>query len=127
MWARIKDWAERLKRDIVALWIAARCPDTPWIARIIALLVAGYALSPIDLVPDFIPVAGLIDDLLIVPLGIALVVACIPPALMARYREEAAGMLERPVSRTGAMAILSLWAVGLVLLCLGAVRAAAGR
>lgn len=127
MLARLRDWARRLKRDVIALWIAARCPDTPLIARIIALLVAGYALSPIDLVPDFIPVLGLIDDLLIVPLGIALAVAFIPPALMARYREEAAQALDRPTSGVAAVVILSLWAVGLVLLCLWAIRAAAGR
>lgn len=121
----VKAWAKRLKRDVVALWIAARNPDTPWIARIIAILVAGYALSPIDLIPDFIPVLGLLDDLLIVPLGIALAVACIPAPLMVRYRDEAEKMLARPVSRAGTAAIILLWMGGAVLLALWAFKAPA--
>ena len=69
---RLKNWARQLKRDVVALWIAARDPRTPWLAKLVAAAVAGYALSPIDLIPDFIPVLGYLDDLLIVPAGIAL-------------------------------------------------------
>lgn len=113
MLAALKAWAKRLKREVVALWIAARSADTPWFARLIALLVAAYALSPIDLIPDFIPVLGLLDDLLIVPLGIMLAVRCIPPVLMARYRAEAADRAERPSSRAGVIIVLMLWAVGL--------------
>ncbi|QGP79848.1 YkvA family protein [Sphingobium sp. CAP-1] len=127
MLTAIKGWAKRLKRDVVALWIAARSAKTPWVARIIALLVAGYALSPIDLIPDVIPVLGLLDDLLIVPLGIALAVACIPAALMARYRREAERVLARPVSRVGAAVILLLWLGVLVLLAGWALRAAGAR
>ncbi|WP_294133824.1 YkvA family protein [Sphingobium sp.] len=113
MLAALKAWAKRLKREVVALWIAARRADTPWFARLIALLVAAYALSPIDLIPDFIPVLGLLDDLLIVPLGIALAVRCIPSALMARYRAEAADRAERPSSRAGVIIVMVVWAVGL--------------
>lgn len=113
MLAALKAWAKRLKREVVALWIAARSPDTPWFARLIALLVAAYALSPIDLIPDFIPVLGLLDDLLIVPLGIMLAVRSIPPALMARYRAESADRAERPSSRAGVIIVMVLWAVGL--------------
>lgn len=113
MLAALKAWAKRLKREVVALWIAARCADTPWFTRLIALLVAAYALSPIDLIPDFIPVLGLLDDLLIVPLGIALAVRCIPSALMARYRAEAAGRADRPSSRAGIIIVLMLWGIGL--------------
>jgi uncharacterized membrane protein YkvA (DUF1232 family) len=113
MLAALKAWAKRLKREVAALWIAARCTNTPWFARLIALLVAAYALSPIDLIPDFIPVLGLLDDLLIVPLGIALAVRCIPPALMARYRSEAACRADRPSSSVGVIIVLTLWAVGL--------------
>lgn len=113
MLAALKAWAKRLKREVVALWIAARRADTPWFARLIALLVAAYALSPIDLIPDFIPVLGLLDDLLIMPLGIMLAVRCIPPALMARYRAEAADRAERPSSRAGAIIVMVVWAVGL--------------
>lgn len=113
MLAALKAWAGRLKREVWALWIAARSPDTPLPARLIALLVAAYALSPIDLIPDFIPVLGLLDDLLIVPLGIALAVRCIPAALMARYRIEATARADRPSSRAGMFIVLSLWGVGL--------------
>lgn len=113
MLAALKAWAKRLKREVVALWIAARSPDTPWFARLIALLVAAYALSPIDLIPDFIPVLGLLDDLLIVPLGIMLAVRSIPSALMARYRAEAADRAERPSSRAGVIIVMVVWAVGL--------------
>lgn len=113
MLAALKAWAKRLKREVVALWIAARSADTPWFARLIALLVAAYALSPIDLIPDFIPVLGLLDDLLIVPLGIMLAVRSIPPALVARYRAEAADRAERPLSRAGVIIVMVVWAVGL--------------
>lgn len=113
MLAALKAWAGRLKREVLALWIAARSPDTPLPARLIALLVAAYALSPIDLIPDVIPVLGLLDDLLIVPLGIALAVRCIPAALMARYRIEATARADRPSSRAGMFIVLSLWGVGL--------------
>lgn len=113
MLAALKAWAGRLKREVLALWIAARSPDTPLPARLIALLVAAYALSPIDLIPDVIPVLGLLDDLLIVPLGIALAVRCIPAALMARYRIEATARADRPSSRAGMFIVLFLWGVGL--------------
>ena len=93
----IKEWARTLKRDAVALWIAARDPRTPWHAKVTAGAVAAYALSPIDLIPDFIPVVGYLDDLLIVPLGIALVVKMIPAPLMADFRAQAA-QREKPTS-----------------------------
>ncbi|MBX4420846.1 DUF1232 domain-containing protein, partial [Mycobacterium tuberculosis] len=73
----IKQWARRIKRDVVALWIAARDPRTPTLAKVIAGFVAAYALSPIDLIPDFIPVVGYLDDLLIVPAGILLAIKLI--------------------------------------------------
>jgi uncharacterized membrane protein YkvA (DUF1232 family) len=107
---RLKDWARRLKRETVALWIAARDPRTPAAARIAAAAVAAYALSPIDLIPDFVPVLGLLDDLILVPAGIALVIRLIPPALMDEYRAAAAAA-ERPRSRAGAAAILLVWAL----------------
>src|SRR3712207_244357 len=74
---RAKAWARMIKRDVVALWLAARHPRTPWYAKVAAAMVAAYALSPIDLIPDFVPVLGYLDDLLIVPLGILLVVKLI--------------------------------------------------
>jgi uncharacterized membrane protein YkvA (DUF1232 family) len=116
MLAALKAWAGRLKRDVVALWLAARDPRTPWLAKMLAGLVAAYALSPIDLIPDFIPVLGLLDDLLIVPAGLWLAVRIVPPELMADFRAEAASR-ERPASRAAAMVIVALWlaAAGLIL------------
>src|SRR5438445_9945018 len=87
-----KAWARAIKRDVVAVWIAARDPRVPWYAKALALLVAAYALSPIDLIPDFIPVLGQLDDLIIVPLGILLVIKLIPAELMAEFREQAASL-----------------------------------
>jgi uncharacterized membrane protein YkvA (DUF1232 family) len=116
MFAALKAWAGRLQRDVVALWLAARDPRTSWQAKALAGFVAAYALSPIDLIPDFIPVLGYLDDLLIVPVGIWLAVRQIPPPLMAEFREQAAAR-SRPRSRTAAIAIVALWfaAAGLIL------------
>lgn len=105
----LRDWARRLARDAVALWIAARDPRTPWRAKLAAAAVAAYALSPIDLIPDFIPVLGYLDDLLIVPLGVWLAVRLIPPELMATFREAAARRADRPRSAAGAAAVIALW------------------
>ena len=89
MIARLKAWARTLKREIVVLWLAARDPRVPLGAKLLAGLVAGYALSPIDLIPDFIPVLGLLDDLLLVPAGIWLVLRMIPLGLVAELRAQA--------------------------------------
>jgi uncharacterized membrane protein YkvA (DUF1232 family) len=117
MLARLKDWARAVKRDVVALFLAARDSRTPWYAKVIAGLVAAYALSPIDLIPDFIPVVGYLDDLVIVPLGIWIVVGLVPGDLMQEFRAEAARLEAKPVSRVGALFIVALWiaAVGLLL------------
>jgi uncharacterized membrane protein YkvA (DUF1232 family) len=101
-----------MKRDVVALWLAARDPRVPWHAKALAGAVAAYALSPIDLIPDFIPVLGLLDDLLIVPLGIWAVVRMIPAPVMAELRA-AAQSREKPVSRIGLAIILLAWAAAL--------------
>jgi uncharacterized membrane protein YkvA (DUF1232 family) len=106
---QLKGWAKRLKRDVLTLWIAARSRQTPWTARIMAGLVAAYALSPIDLIPDFIPVLGYLDDLLIVPLGIYLTLQLIPAPLLAHFREQADARTSRPKSMIGAVAIVSIW------------------
>ena len=115
MLARLKAWAARLRRDVVALWLAARDPRTPLAAKAVAALVAAYALSPIDLIPDFVPVLGYLDDLVIVPLGVALAIRLIPPSLLAEFREAAAQRTQRPTSRLGAAAILALWLIGSVI------------
>lgn len=101
----------RLKRDVVALWITARDVRSPWGAKVTAGAVAAYALSPIDLIPDVIPVLGLLDDLLIVPLGIALVIRLIPAPLMAEFRDLASRRKGRPQSVAAAAIIVMLWAL----------------
>jgi uncharacterized membrane protein YkvA (DUF1232 family) len=113
---RLIAWARTVKRDVVALWLAARDPRTPLVAKLVAASVAAYALSPIDLIPDFIPIIGYLDDLLIVPLGIALAVRLVPGPLMAEFRTTAAARAERPVNRAMAVAFVTIWvlAAGLV-------------
>jgi uncharacterized membrane protein YkvA (DUF1232 family) len=100
---------------VLAIYCAARDPRTPWYARALALCVAAYALSPIDLIPDAIPVLGLLDDVILVPLGILLVVRLIPEPAMAEGRRAAEGLAERPVSRAGAVAIGTVWIAGAAL------------
>lgn len=114
--ARLRGWARRVKRDVVALWLAAKDRRTPLAAKLAAAAVAAYALSPIDLIPDFIPVLGLLDDALIVPLGVLLAVRLVPPALMAEFRADAERLERRPISRAGAAAIVLLWLLGAALL-----------
>jgi uncharacterized membrane protein YkvA (DUF1232 family) len=91
----IRDWARRIKRDLAAVASAARDPRTPAVARIAAVLVVAYALSPIDLIPDVVPVLGLLDDVILVPLGLLLVIRLIPPEILAEHRRraDAAGRL----------------------------------
>jgi len=100
---------EGLKREALTLWVAARDTRTPLATKLMAGAVAAYAFSPIDLIPDFIPVFGLLDDLLIVPLGVWAVMRLIPKPLLADFRAEAAALAERPVSRMAAIAIVALW------------------
>ncbi|MER8827268.1 YkvA family protein [Mesorhizobium sp. M0938] len=112
----MKAWLETAKRrardiklDVVALWFAARDPRVPWSAKLVAGMVAAYALSPIDLIPDFIPVLGYLDDLIIVPLGVILAIKLIPPPLMDEFRARAAALERRPQSRTAMFFIVALW------------------
>jgi uncharacterized membrane protein YkvA (DUF1232 family) len=108
-WSKLRAWAKALKRDVHALYFAARDRRTPWTARIAAMLVAGYVLSPIDLIPDFIPVLGYLDDVILAPIGVWLVIKLIPPDLFAEYRQRAAEAAVRPTSRVGAAAIVAIW------------------
>lgn len=112
--ARLRDWARRLKRDVVALWLAARDPRVPLAAKLLAGAVAAYALSPIDLIPDFIPILGYLDDLLIVPAGIWLAVRMIPAALFADLRRQAEARAERPTSGIAAIVVVLVWIAALV-------------
>ncbi len=114
--AKAKQWAKALKRDVHAIWLAARDPQTPWFAKMLAIAVAAYALSPIDLIPDFIPVLGYLDDLIILPLGIMLVVRLIPPDLMAKHREAASQASKAPVSRAAAAVFIAVWVLSAALL-----------
>lgn len=106
---RAKLWARTLKTDAVAVYFAARHPDMPMAARVLALAVAAYALSPIDLIPDFIPVLGYLDDLIIVPLGLMLVVRLTPPHVMAAARQCAHDTLSRPKTWWMAGFFIALW------------------
>lgn len=112
MLSRLRDWARTIKRDVVMLWLAARDPRTPWQAKVVGGFVAAYALSPIDLIPDFVPVLGYLDDLLLVPVGIWIAVKMIPPLVVADLRVEADGIVDRPTSRSAAVVVVTIWIVG---------------
>jgi uncharacterized membrane protein YkvA (DUF1232 family) len=116
MLSHLKAWARNLKRDSHAIYLASRDPRVPWYAKALAMAVAAYALSPIDLIPDFIPVVGYLDDLIIVPLGIWLVVSLIPGEVMAECRARADEVGQRPVSRAGMIAIIAVWIAGAIML-----------
>lgn len=102
-------WARIAKRDVHAIYLASRDPRVPWYAKLVAISVAAYALSPIDLIPDFVPILGYLDDVVLVPLGILLVVRLIPADSMAEHRAAAEIAAARPVSRAGAAAIVLVW------------------
>ena len=111
------DKIKTLKRDTHALYLACRDPRTPWYARLLAYAVIGYAVSPVDLIPDFIPVIGYLDDLIVVPLGLMLLVRLISPAVMADARRQADRTpWTRPRSWIAAGTIVLLWAAGMTLL-----------
>lgn len=112
---KLRDRLKNLKKEIplqsYALYLACRDPRTPWYAKALAAAVAAYAFSPIDLIPDFIPVLGYLDDLLIVPLGIALAIRLIPSDVLADCREQARQRLARgtPTSRAAAVVVVVIW------------------
>lgn len=109
----LRDWARRIKRDGVTLWFARKHPRTPWTAKALAVFVVAYALSPIDLVPDFIPVLGYLDDVLLLPVLMWLTLRLIPADVLADCRAQAEEWLARegrkPRSMAGAVAIVALW------------------
>jgi uncharacterized membrane protein YkvA (DUF1232 family) len=121
-----KDRVRVLKRETFALYLACRHPGVSWYAKVLALLVVGYALSPIDLIPDFIPVLGYLDDLILIPLGIMLVVRLIPPEILAVCRQKSE-MIMGEATRMGkraAVVIIIIWILTAVLVTLLIVRAA---
>jgi uncharacterized membrane protein YkvA (DUF1232 family) len=106
---RLKQWAWTIKRNVHAVWLASRDPRTPWYVRGLAISIAAYALSPFDLIPDFIPVLGLLDDAILLPLMILLVVRLIPADVFADCRARAAEAEDRPVGRSGAFVVAAIW------------------
>jgi uncharacterized membrane protein YkvA (DUF1232 family) len=121
LWAIWKERARVLKRETYAVYLACRDPRVPWYGRVLAACVVGYAFSPIDLIPDPVPILGYLDDLVLIPLGIAAVLKTIPPDVMAECRERAAVALEsgKPKNWIAAGIIVLVWiglAVGGVVL-----------
>jgi len=114
---RLRARAQSLKRETYALYLAYRHPDTPWGAKILVACIVGYALSPIDLIPDFVPILGYLDDLILVPIGIALALRLVPPTVMAECRAEAERQMSRdqPQSRAAAVVIVCIWIVAVAI------------
>ena len=113
----LKQVARRLKKETYAVYLASIDQRVPWYARILAALTVAYAFSPIDLIPDFIPILGYLDDLIIVPVGIWLVLKMIPPQVLAECRQKAAAQIQRgkPINRAAAAVIIAIW-IGLGIL-----------
>ena len=121
--------ARRLKSETYALYLAYRDPRVPWHAKVFAALVVGYAFSPIDLIPDIIPVLGYLDDLILIPLGVIAAVRMIPEDVLSECRRKAHEMVERgerPVSRAAAIVIVVLWLALAALVLLAGVKMARG-
>ena len=106
--AGLKQRARALKAETYVLYLAARHPGTPWYAKLLVAAIVAYALSPIDLIPDFVPVLGLLDDLLLIPLGIALAIRLVPPAVLAECRARAQER-RKLVSRVAGAVIVVIW------------------
>ncbi len=113
MWQRLKSWARLLKSDIMTLWFACRHPQTPLSAKISAALIVAYAFSPIDLIPDFIPVLGLLDELILLPVFIWLTLKLVPAPVIAECRTRAqewlAALKPKPRNYAAAAVIVALW------------------
>jgi uncharacterized membrane protein YkvA (DUF1232 family) len=111
MLSKLRLWAQKLKSEIRALWFALRDPRVPLLAKILTGLIVAYAASPIDLIPDFIPVLGLLDDLLLLPLGIYLAVRLIPKSLMLEFRQRAeAEQMTASSGYWGVLLVIAVWA-----------------
>lgn len=127
--ARWKQRVRQLKTETYALYLAYRDPRTPWYARVFAACVVGYAFSPIDLIPDPIPVLGYLDDLILVPLGIALAIKMIPPVVLAECRHQAQALTEegKPVNWVAATVVVAIWLLLAAMATLLVIRATQGR
>lgn len=115
MLASIKRYTRQLKKQTMVVYFAARDKRTPTLVRLLAVAIAAYALSPIDLIPDFVPVLGYLDDIILIPLGIAIVVRLIPPLVLAYARLKAEEVDKRPTSFPGAAMIVLIWLLALAL------------
>ncbi|WP_345890338.1 YkvA family protein [Rufibacter aurantiacus] len=115
MWQKLKTWAKRLKADVWAVALAIQDARTPWPAKAMGALTVAYALSPVDLIPDFIPVLGYVDDLLLLPLGVWLTIKLLPADIMEEYRQKIAleGRPRFKHSKWAAAVIILLWALAL--------------
>jgi len=113
--ARLRHWARAVRRDAVLLWLAARDPRVPLAAKLLAGAIAAYAFSPVDLIPDAIPVLGLLDEAILLPVLVLLTLRLIPPALRDDLRARAADLAERPVSRAAGVVIVLIWAAAAAL------------
>jgi uncharacterized membrane protein YkvA (DUF1232 family) len=113
MWAALKDWAARIRRDTLALWFAVRDQRTPLWLRALGYLIIAYALSPIDLIPDFLPVIGYLDELILLPAGLWLMIRFMPAPLLAECRSRADNWIaqgqERPRSKLGVAIVIVIW------------------
>ncbi len=120
MFRKWKDWAKRLKIETFALYLASKDPRVPWYAKVFVACIVGYAFSPIDLIPDFIPILGYIDDLILLPIGIKLALKMIPNHILAECRIEARKALKNGslVSRSAGIVILIIWIVIIALIAL---------
>src|SRR5215216_24937 len=119
-----KQRARRLSAQTYALYLAYRDPRTPWYAKAFAALIVGYVFSPIDPIPDFIPGVGLLDEMVVVPIGILIAAKMIPPDVFAECREKARGVEEgeKPVSRVAAVVVVTIWLVCVALAVFLALR-----
>ena len=113
--SRLRDWARALKREGYVLYYAVRDPRTPWYVKLIAGMIVAYALSPIDLIPDFLPLIGYLDELILLPAAVWLALKLVPADALADARARAAQAVDRPVSWAAAAVIVSLWVVGAAL------------
>jgi len=109
--AKLREWARQLKQQTLVLYFAVRDPRTPLPAKLVAGFVVAYAISPIDLIPDFIPVIGLLDDVILVPIGIWLALKFVPPIVMKDAAHRAEASSERPTSKTAGAVIIAIWGV----------------
>src|SRR5919112_4733265 len=119
-----KRWARRLSAQTYALYLAYRHPKTPWYAKALTALIVGYVFSPIDPIPDFIPVVGLLDEMVVVPIGVLLAAKMIPPDVFEECREKAREVAEgeKPVSRIAAVVIVAVWVLCVALAVFLALR-----